>query len=64
MTRPRYEVFEGHDGQHYWRLRAANGEILASSEGYETPEHAQEGVEAAEEAAAAAKQSGSRASRS
>jgi uncharacterized protein YegP (UPF0339 family) len=54
VTKPRYEVFEGADGQHYWHLIAANGEILASSEAYETAEHAREGVEAAEEAAAAA----------
>jgi uncharacterized protein YegP (UPF0339 family) len=29
-----FEVFEGADRQWYWRLRAANGEIAAQSEGY------------------------------
>lgn len=33
---PKYEVHAGADGQFYWRLRAANGEIVASSEGYTT----------------------------
>lgn len=51
MGKARYEVFVGADGQHYWRLKAANGEIFAHSEGYETREHAEEGVEAAKEAA-------------
>ena len=31
----RYEVFEGTDGQFYFRRVASNGEIVASSEGYE-----------------------------
>lgn len=34
IGRPRFEVFLGSDGQGYWRLRAANGEIVAHSEGY------------------------------
>lgn len=34
--RPEFEFFTGEDGQFYWRLKAANGEIVASSEGYET----------------------------
>lgn len=34
MTRPvHFEVFRGEDGW-YWRVRAANGEITAQSEGY------------------------------
>lgn len=28
------ELFEGRDGQWYWRLEARNGETLAHSEGY------------------------------
>lgn len=28
------EVTEGENGQGYWRVRAANGEIVAQSEGY------------------------------
>lgn len=29
-----FQVFQGKDGQWYWRLKAANHEIIASSEGY------------------------------
>lgn len=56
MSKPRYEVFEGADGRHYWHLKAANGEILDSSEGYATEENAWKGVEAAKRAAAEAEQ--------
>lgn len=28
------EVFEGADGRFYWRLKAANHEIIAQSQGY------------------------------
>lgn len=28
------EVFQGEDGQWYWRAKARNGEIVATSEGY------------------------------
>jgi len=31
---PRFEVFQDAAGEHRWRLRAANGEIVAVSEGY------------------------------
>lgn len=31
-----FEVFPGADGQHYWRLKSINGEIVAQSEGYES----------------------------
>jgi uncharacterized protein YegP (UPF0339 family) len=31
---PKYEVFEGHGGEWFWHLKAANGEVIASSEGY------------------------------
>ncbi len=36
----RYEVFEDHAGEWRWRLRSANGEILAQSEGYTRKEDA------------------------
>jgi len=47
-----YEIFTGDDGKIYWRLKArGNGEILCrSSQGYETEEHACEGIDAAERA--------------
>jgi uncharacterized protein YegP (UPF0339 family) len=28
------ELFEGNDGAWFWRAKAANGEIVAQSEGY------------------------------
>lgn len=30
----RIEIFEGKDGQWYYRLRSTNGQILCTSEGY------------------------------
>lgn len=37
MKLPRIVVYQGTDGQHYWRLTAANGRIVADSgEGYTT----------------------------
>jgi uncharacterized protein YegP (UPF0339 family) len=41
-----FEVFEGQDGQHYFRLRAGNGEIVLASEGYVSKQGAVNGVEA------------------
>lgn len=43
----RWGVFRGEDKQWYWHLVADNEEVLATSEGYTTKEHAQEGVQAA-----------------
>lgn len=43
----RWGVFRGVDDLWYWHLVAANDEVLATSEGYTTKEHAQEGVQAA-----------------
>lgn len=42
----RYEIFEGTDGKHYFRLKAANGEIILASQGYSTSSAAKEGTEA------------------
>ncbi len=46
MDNPKYQIFKGKDGQFYFRLKAANGEIIASSEGYTTKQSAQNGIEA------------------
>ena len=43
----RYEVRESDDGQWYFVLLAANGEIVATSELYTRAEDAQRGIEAA-----------------
>lgn len=42
--REAFELFEGEDGQVYFRLRAANGEIVLASEGYADRGNAREGV--------------------
>jgi len=36
MTNPKFQIFLGTDNQYYFRLRARNGEIILSSEGYVT----------------------------
>lgn len=50
----KYEVVKGEDGQWYFHLKAANGEIVSQSEGYSRREDAELGVESAQRAAAAA----------
>lgn len=49
-----FEVFPSSDG-HRWRLKAANGEVIAQSQGYGTKEHAVEGAEAVWRAAGKAR---------
>jgi uncharacterized protein len=41
-----YEVFKGKDTKHYFRLKAANGEIILSSQGYSSKDAANEGTQA------------------
>lgn len=41
----RYEIFLGSDSQYYFRLRAANSEIILQSEGYSTRQGAVNGVQ-------------------
>ena len=47
-----YEIRTAEDGHFYWVLKAANGEIVATSEFYTRREDAERGVKAAQEAAA------------
>jgi len=42
----RYEIFEGADGQYYVNLKAGNGQVIGSTEGYTTKQSAKGGVEA------------------
>lgn len=49
----KFEVYESH-GQYRFRLKAANGEIVASGEAYKTKAGAHDGCEAVKRAAAAA----------
>lgn len=44
-----YELFEGKDSQWYWNLKAGNGEIIASSEGYTTKQAAKNGIRSVKE---------------
>ncbi len=38
-------IFQGKDGQYYWRFRASNGEILCHSEGYTAKQSAEGGID-------------------
>ncbi len=42
---PKFETFEGQDGDHYFRLRAKNGAIVLQSEGYGSYSGAMDAVE-------------------
>ena len=40
----KYQLFKANNGQFYFRLKAANGEIILSSEGYSTKAGASNGI--------------------
>ncbi|MBX3231835.1 MAG: YegP family protein [Labilithrix sp.] len=40
----KFEVFQGKDGDYYFRLIAGNGEIILRSEGYTTRQSAEKGI--------------------
>ncbi len=40
-----FEIFRGSDNQYRWHFQAANGEIVAQSEGYTTKQSCQNGIE-------------------
>jgi uncharacterized protein YegP (UPF0339 family) len=42
----KFEIFAGIDGKFYFHLKAANGEIIASSQGYTTKQSAENGIDA------------------
>lgn len=44
MRAGKCEVFEGRDGQWYWRLKAGNGQVVGQSEGYVTRAGARRGA--------------------
>ena len=46
MKNPKFQIFKGKDKQFYFRLKAANGEIICSSEGYSTLQNCNKGIEA------------------
>lgn len=41
----KFVVFKGKDGQDYFRLKAGNGEVILSSEGYKSRKSCQNGIE-------------------
>lgn len=49
--RAKFEVYESRDGQFRWRLKAGNGEIVATSEGYTTKYSAKRSAERVKEIA-------------
>lgn len=44
MKNPKFQIFVGTDNQFYFRLYAANGEIILKSEGYTTKPSCQNGI--------------------
>ena len=46
MKRAKFELWQIRAGSWYWHLKAANGEIIAQSEGYETEQGARKGIAA------------------
>lgn len=44
MENPKFQIFSGNDEDFYFRLRAANGEPILASEGYESKSGAENGI--------------------
>lgn len=51
----KFEVYADKGGKYRWRLKASNGQVVASGEAYETKAAAIAGTEAVQRAAAGAK---------
>lgn len=45
MKNPKYQLFRGINKEYFFRLRAANGEIVLASEGYKAKAGAENGIE-------------------
>ena len=45
QSNPKFEILPTANGQHYWRFKAANGEILCHSENYASKQGAENGVQ-------------------
>jgi uncharacterized protein YegP (UPF0339 family) len=50
----KFEVFQAKDGKFHFRLKAANGEIIAQSQGYSTKANCTNGIESVKKNAASA----------
>ncbi len=44
MAEPKFEVYKDQTGQHRFRLKASNGEIIASGEAYTSKEACMKGI--------------------
>lgn len=51
----KFEIFKATNGQFYFRLKAENGEIISTSEGYTSKQGAQNGIAAVRRCAPVAK---------
>lgn len=49
MSTGKFELFQGRDNQFYFRLKAGNGEIIGSSEGYVSKQGANGGINSVKE---------------
>ena len=50
----KFEISKDHAGKYRFHLKAANGEIIAASQGYETKANAEKGIESIKANAASA----------
>jgi len=48
----KFELYESKNGEWRWRLKAGNGEIIATSEGYTSKSSAKNGIESVKRNAA------------
>lgn len=42
---PKFQQYTGKDGQHYFRLKASNGETILASEGYKSKAACENGIQ-------------------
>ena len=42
---PKFEIYKDSAGKFRWRLKAPNGEVIASSEAYESKDSCKKGIE-------------------
>lgn len=45
MNHPKYQIFQGNNGQFYFRLTASNGQNILSSQGYASKASCKNGIE-------------------
>ncbi len=49
MAKPKFEIFKDKNGKFRFRLKAPNGEIIATSEAYETKQGCEKGIASVKE---------------